>query len=103
MLAIAGADDRAQRATGPACCETSAGPAAAPPGKAAEFEPAIRLGVDRAGRLPGREAQFLFGAAFEYGEVRSWVHNLVFTTPVDLTGPRNFLRRCDVCCLPRVT
>jgi len=61
-------------------------------GKSTEFEPGFRLGIDRSVLEMEGGAQALVGAGFEYVEVRSWVHNLVFTTPFDLTGPRNFIR-----------
>ena len=61
-------------------------------GKSTELEPGCRLGIDRVILETTGDTQALVGAGLEYNEVRSWVHNRVFTIPFNLTGPRNFIR-----------
>jgi hypothetical protein len=68
------------------------------------LEPSLRVGADRVLQTAGVTPVLMIGAGFEYGEVRSWLHNNVYNQPVDQSGPQNwrhgvYLR--GVYCLPR--
>lgn len=64
-------------------------------GNTKEFEPGISLGLDRT-VWRGDGTRVTVGASFEYREARTWVHNLVFRIPYELTGPRNVMRGIQI-------
>ena len=60
-------------------------------GNVTVLEPGFRIGLARDLFVSPHLASSL-GAAFEYSELRSWVHGRVGYLPYDVTGPRNFRR-----------
>ena len=60
-------------------------------GQTESFEPLFRLGLDRV-VLGETKPKAVVGIGFEYSEVRSWVHNIVLSTPYNSTGPTNYRR-----------